>query len=104
MFEYDAFTPAGTRLVSLGTGFYPGSSAPPKGLIDVVSWATDTLVDTSEDWVDSAVERQWPGVKQKFDWRLPSSIAMDGLSAIPELVALGKTAAASIDWTQVLGV
>ena len=104
MFEYDAFTPAETRLVSLGTGFYPSSSAPPKGLIDVVSWATDTLVDTSEDWVDSAVERQWPGVKQKFDWRLPSGIAMDDLSAIPELLALGKTAAASIDWKLVLGV
>jgi patatin-like phospholipase/acyl hydrolase len=103
MFEYDTFIPAQTRLLSLGTGFYPGANAPPEGLIDVVSWATDTLVDTSEDWVDRAVERQWPGVKQKFDWQLPSDIAMDDLSAIPELVALGKTAAASIDWKQVLG-
>jgi patatin-like phospholipase/acyl hydrolase len=104
MFEYDVFTPAQTRLVSLGTGFYPGANAAPKGLIEVVSWATDTLVDTSEDWADRAVERQWPGVKQKFDWQLPVGIAMDDLSAIPELVALGKTAAASIDWKQVLGV
>jgi len=104
MFEYDAFIPSETRLVSLGTGFYPAANVPPKGLIGVVSWATDTLVDTSEDWVDRAVERQWPGVKQKFDWQLPSDIAMDNLSAIPELVALGKAAAASLDWKQVLGV
>ena len=104
MFEYDTFTPAETRLVSLGTGFYPGSNTPPKGLIDVVSWATDTLVDTSEDWVDRAVERQWPGVKRKFDWQLPSDIAMDDLSAIPALLSAGQTAAATIDWHEVLGV
>jgi uncharacterized protein len=102
MFEYDNYVPAQTRLVSLGTGFYPSGNVPPKGLIATLSWATDTLVDTSEDWVDRAVERQWPGVKQKFDWLLPSSIAMDDLSAIPALLAVGKTAAASIDWTQVL--
>jgi len=103
MFEYDSFTPADTRLISLGTGFYPESQTPPKGLIDVISWATDTLVDSSEDWVDRAVERQWPGVNTKFDWQLPADIAMDDLSAIPALVAAGKTAAASIDWKQLLG-
>jgi patatin-like phospholipase/acyl hydrolase len=104
MFEYDTFIPAETRLVSLGTGFYPASNTPPKGLLATVSWATDTLVDTSEDWVDRAVERQWPGVKQKFDWQLPSDISMDDLSQVPALVAAGQTAAASIDWKQVLGV
>ena len=104
MFEYDVFVPSETRLVSLGTGYYPAGDAPPKGLIDTVSWATDTLVDTSEDWVDQAVERQWPGVKQKFDWRLPSGIAMDDLSAIPALLAAGKAAAATVDWKQILGV
>jgi predicted acylesterase/phospholipase RssA len=103
MFEYDRFIPAETRLVSLGTGFYAGSSTPPKGLIATISWATDTLVDTSEDWVDRAVERQWPGVKQKFDWRLSADIAMDELSAIPALIAAGKAAAASFNWKQVLG-
>jgi patatin-like phospholipase/acyl hydrolase len=49
MFEYDTFIPAQTRMVSLGTGYYPGSNTPPKGLIATISWATDTLVDTSED-------------------------------------------------------
>jgi predicted acylesterase/phospholipase RssA len=104
MFEYDTFAPSETRLVSLGTGFYPGSNTPPRGLIGVVSWATGTLVDPSEDWVDCAVERQWPGVKRKFDWQLPSDIAMDNLAAIPELLNVGKAAAASVDWQEVLGV
>jgi hypothetical protein len=104
MFEYDTFTPAETRLVSLGTGFYPTSNTAPKGLLATIEWATDTLVDTSEDWVDKAVARQWPGVARKFDWQLPSDIAMDDLSAVPALLNLGQTAAASIDWSQVLGV
>jgi len=104
MFEYDSFVEAQTRLVSLGTGFYPGSDTPPKGLIATISWATDTLVDTSEDWVDRAVERQWPGVQQKFDWQLQSDISMDDLAGIPALVAAGKTAAAGMNWNQVLGV
>lgn len=103
MFEYDLFTPAETRLVSLGTGFYPNSDAAPRGLIDIISWATDTLVDSSEDWMDRAVARQWPGVARKFDWQLPADIAMDDLSAIPDLLAAGKTAAASIDWKEISG-
>jgi len=104
MFEYDVFVPAETRLVSLGTGYCPGANTPPKGLIATIAWATDTLVDTSEDWVDQAVQRQWPGVQQKFDWQLPSDISMDDLSGISALVAAGQTAAASINLSQVLGV
>ena len=104
MFEYDVFDPAQTKLVSLGTGYYPAANTPPKGLIATISWATDTLVDTSEDWVDHAVKRQWPGVQQKFDWQLPSDIGMNDLSGIAALVAAGQTAAAGIDWHQVLGV
>jgi patatin-like phospholipase/acyl hydrolase len=103
MFEYDSFAPAETRLVSLGTGFYPNSDVPPKGLLAVVCWATDTLVDSSEDWVDRAVERQWPGVTTKFDWQLAADIAMDDLSAIPALLSIGQTAASSINWKEILG-
>jgi patatin-like phospholipase/acyl hydrolase len=102
MFQYDTFTPEETRVVSLGTGYYPGSDMPPKGLLATIEWATDTLVDTSEDWMDKAVARQWPGVAQKFDWLLPSGIAMDDLSAVSALLSVGQTAAASMDWEKVL--
>jgi uncharacterized protein len=102
VFEYDTFTPAQTRMVSLGTGFYPGSSDPPKGLVSTIGWVTSTLVDTSEDWVDDAVKRQWPGVAQIFNPQLPSDIDEADLSAIPTLVQIGQQMAAGMDWTQIL--
>src|SRR5579862_1113223 len=46
MFEYDDFTPVDTQVVSLGTGYFPASDQPPKGLLSTVGWTTSTLVDT----------------------------------------------------------
>ena len=102
-FEYDDFSPADTRLVALGTGYFPASDQPPKGLLQTIGWTTGTLVDSSEDWVDGAVERQWPGVMRSFNPLLPSDIDEADLSAIPTLVDIGQKLAASIDWTQILG-
>lgn len=101
-FEYDVFQPANTQVISLGTGYYPGSPNPPKGLIDTIEWTVNTLVDTSEDWVDQAVRRQWPGVLQPFNVLLPSNINEDDLSSIQTLVQVGQQLAATMDWTQIL--
>ncbi|HTS64196.1 MAG TPA: patatin-like phospholipase family protein [Candidatus Acidoferrales bacterium] len=101
-FEYDDFVPRSSRLVSLGTGFYPASDDPPKGIIPTIGWVTSTLVDSSEDWVDQAVERQWPGLIQNFNPELPRDIDMADTSAIPDLVRIGQQCAASMDWTQIL--
>ena len=101
-FEYDDFVPRASRLISLGTGFYPASDDPPKGLIAVIEWVTSTLVDTSEDWVDEAVERQWPGLMQNFNPELPRDIDMADTSAIADLVRIGQQTAAAMDWTQIL--
>ncbi|HLK62505.1 MAG TPA: patatin-like phospholipase family protein [Bryobacteraceae bacterium] len=102
-FEYDDFTPSNTRLVDLATGFFPASDNPPNGLLDVVAWTTSTLVDSSEDWVDSAVQRQWPGVMRSVNVQLPSDIDEADTSAIPTLVTIGQALAATLDWTQLLG-
>jgi patatin-like phospholipase/acyl hydrolase len=102
VFAYDNFTPAETRVVALGTGYFPGGNNPPKGLVPTIEWVTSTLVDTSEDWVDDAVRRQWPGVMQSFNPLLPSNIDEADLSAIPALVEVGQTMAASMDWKQIL--
>ena len=102
MFEYDSFLPSDTRLISLGTGYCPTADAPPEGLLETIEWSTDTLVDTSEDWVDRALDRQWPGVKRKFDWQLPAGIAMDDIASIPALLEIGQKAAASIVWSEIL--
>lgn len=102
-FEYDAFIPAETRMALLGTGYYPASCNPPKGLVQTIGWATSTLVDTGEDWVDDAVKRQWPGVMQTFNVQLPSDIGEADLSAIPALVEIGQKMAEGMDWKQILG-
>jgi uncharacterized protein len=108
MFEYDAYRPTEMRMITLGTGYYPiavdTDVAAPKGLLAGIEFATDTLVDTSESWVDVAVDRQWTGMATKVDWALPSAIAMDDLSAIPELNKIGLAAAAAIDWKELLNL
>src|SRR5208283_3738432 len=41
-FEYDDFTPADSRVVSLGTGYFPASDDPPTGLLATIGWSTST--------------------------------------------------------------
>ncbi|MFY9727198.1 MAG: patatin-like phospholipase family protein, partial [Bryobacteraceae bacterium] len=101
-FQYDAFTPDGTRVIALGTGYYPGTGAPPSGLLKIVEWTVNTLIDTSEDWADQAVNRQWPGIATNINPLLPSDIDEIDLSTIPTLVAVGQQLAATLDWTRLL--
>jgi len=106
-FEFDDyFTVSDTRLIDLGTGYFPGSDNPPGNLISVIEWATGTLVDSSEDWVASAVKRQWPAVvaspDQRVNPQLPSDIDEADISAIPALLQLGQQTAAGVDWTKLL--
>ena len=101
-FVYDHFDSADTKLVSVGTGFFPASETPPSGLIGTIGWVTSTLVDTSEDWVDKAVELQWPGVMTSENIQLPRDIDEADLSAIDDLVEIGQTLAAQLDWTKLL--
>jgi patatin-like phospholipase/acyl hydrolase len=101
-FEYDDFTAADTRVVALGTGYFPASDDPPKGLLQTIAWTTSTLVDSSEDSVDAAVNRQWPGVMKGFNPLLPSDIDEADLSAIPTLVEIGQQMAAGLDWEQIV--
>ena len=101
-FEFDSFTGADTRVIALGTGYYPGSNKPPSGLLGVISWTTSTLVDTSEDWASEAVDRQWPGILTDFNPLLPRDIDEADLSAIPALVTIGQQMAATLDWTKLI--
>jgi hypothetical protein len=102
-FEYDSFQPADTRVVALGTGYFPASGDPPSGLLKTIGWTTSTLVDSAEDWAGDAVNRQWPGVMRDFNPLLPGDIDEADLSAIPTLVELGQKMAADMDWKQILG-
>jgi patatin-like phospholipase/acyl hydrolase len=101
-FDFDNLSPADTRLIALGTGYFPGSDNAPSGLLKTIGWVTSTLVDSSEDWVDSAVNRQWPGLMQSFNPLLPREIDEADLSAIPDLVQIGQRMAAQMDWAAIL--
>jgi hypothetical protein len=101
-FYYDDFTPADTRVVSLGTGFFlPGNSVP-KGLVGWVGWTVDALLDAPEEQQTELVNRHFPGILQRFDWQLPQAIDMADTSSIPELVSIGQRAAAGMDWEKIL--
>ncbi len=102
MFEYDDFMPNETRLVALGTGYYPAPNDPPKGLIGTIGWVTSTLIDTCEDWVDQAAALQWPGVIQTINPLLPRDIDEADLSAVPTLLEIGQETATKMDWKQIL--
>lgn len=101
-FDYDTYDPAETKMVTLGTGYYPQPSTAPKGLLSEIEWVIDSLVDSSEDWVDKAVNRQWPGLNKKLNVELSRAIGMADISAIPEMVALGQLWASTLDWKAIL--
>lgn len=100
-FCYDDFAPDETRIVTLGTGFYPAQSKAPSGLLSTVAWVIDSLLDNGEDDADATVDRHWPGIRQGFNVQMATDIDMANISAIPQLVQLGQQMAAGIDWAKV---
>ncbi len=107
-FYYDDFDPAATRIVNLGTGFYiPPSLAaiasPPTNLLENVVWATGSLISSSKTEAEEAVERHWPGITRLLSPQISVDIDEADVSMIPELLNVGRNAAAKIDWKEVLG-
>lgn len=104
-FEFDSFDPKQTHVISLGTGYYPDAAVnPPSGLLATLTWTIDALVDAPIDQQTEVAERQWPGVVQRFNWKLPKAIDMADVSAVPGMIAMGQKLAAKMDWKKVLGL
>ena len=101
-FYYDTFDPAQTRVVSLGTGYFPPGNTVPVGLVGWLQWTIDALLDAPEDQQPEIVNRHWPGIMQRFDWLLPNPIDMADTDSIPTLVKVGRAAAAKMDWKTIL--
>lgn len=101
-FDYDDFTPAGTRVVALGTGTFPPSGKVPTGLLGWLEWTVSALLDAPEEQQPQLVDRHWPGVMKRIDWALPTKIDMADTGSIPLLVEIGKKAAAGMDWHGIL--
>ena len=102
-FYYDDFTPEDTRVVSLGTGYFPVGDAAPSGLLGWLEWTVGALLDAPEEQQTEIVQRHFPpGMLQRFDWKLPHSIDLADTAAIPELVTVGQQAGAGMDWKTIL--
>lgn len=102
-FYYDDFTPQDTRVISLGTGFFLPGNQTPSGLLGWLEWTVNTLLDAPEDQQTQIVQRHFPGVMQRFDWKLPRAIDMADTGCVPALEQVGQDAAAAMDWRKVLG-
>ncbi len=101
-FYYDVFTPADTLVVSLGTGYFPAGTDVPSGLFGWLEWTVDTLLDAPEDQQTEIVNRHFPGILKRFDWKLPKPIDMADAASVPDLIAFANQATASMDWKAIL--
>ena len=103
-FYYDDFEQADTRVISLGTGFFPSAGAVPEGIVGWLGWTIGALLDAPEEQQPELVNRHFPGVMTRCDWRLPSNIDMADTGSIPALAEIGKQAASGMDWKTLLGL
>ena len=101
-FYYDDFTPADTRVISLGTGFFPTGAKTPHDLIGWLEWSVTALLDAPEDQQVELVNRHWPGIMKRFDWQMPEAIDLADTSKIGDLVRFGQKVAAAMDWKSIL--
>jgi hypothetical protein len=56
------FTVANTRVVSLGTGFFPVGNTVPKGFLGWLGRTLEALLDAPEDQQTELVNRHFPGI------------------------------------------
>jgi len=101
-FYYDDFDQADTRVISLGTGYFPTGNTAPKGLLGWLEWTIGALVDAPEDQQPELVNRHFPGVMKRFDWLLPHAIDMADTGSIATLVQVGQQVAQGMDWNSIL--
>jgi hypothetical protein len=101
-FFYDDFEPSDTRVISLGTGFFPPGNKVPTGLVGWLEWTVGTLVDAPQDQQPELVNRHFPGIMNRFEWPLPHAIDLADTSQIQTLVDVGRQAAQNMDWNAIL--
>jgi len=101
-FYYDDFTADDTRVVSLGTGFYPVDNKVPSGLLGWLEWSVSALLDAPEEQQTEIVNRHFPNILQRFDWKLPKPIDMADTGSVPDLVAFANQVTAKMDWKTIL--
>ena len=102
-FHYtDAYTPADTLVVSLGTGKLLQRPRP-RWLWSWLGWLLSELLRSPAEQQTELVHRHWPEARfYRLDLELEREIGLDAVDRIGELRALGERLAAAVDWPAVL--
>ena len=99
----EAYVPAETIVVSLGTGVYPALHHP-ANLIDWVQFLIGELLDAPSEQQTAVVLRHFTDT-HTYRWnpQLPQEIGLDAIERIPDLIKIGQKAAqADLDWAKIL--
>lgn len=96
------YVPAETVVISLGTGYTPKPAAP-RNLLNWVTWIIGELLAVPAEQQTELVLRHFQTAGTcRINPPLPRDIGLDDISAIPELIKIGRELAAQLDWRQIL--
>ncbi|MCL5994478.1 MAG: patatin-like phospholipase family protein [Chloroflexi bacterium] len=96
------YTPSDTVVVSLGTGYSPKPAAP-RHLLEWVTWIIGELLAVPAEQQTELVLRHFTTAgTYRINPPLPRDIGMDDVSAVPELITIGRELAANLDWDDIL--
>jgi len=98
----DAYSPADTLVVSLGTGKLLQRPRP-SWLWTWLGWLLSELLRSPAEQQTELVHRHWPEATfYRMDLELEREIGLDAVERVGELRALGERLAAAVDWEAVL--
>jgi len=102
-FQYtDAYEPADTLVVSLGTGKLLRRPRP-TWLWSWLGWLLSELLRSPAEQQTELVHRHWPESRfYRLDLELPDEIGLDAVDRVAELRALGERLASAVDWPAIL--
>jgi uncharacterized protein len=102
-FHYtDAYEPADTVVVSLGTGKLLRRERP-TWLWSWLGWLLSELLRSPAEQQTELVHRHWPESRFfRLDLELPDEIGLDAVDRVGELRALGERLASAVDWPAIL--
>jgi predicted acylesterase/phospholipase RssA len=102
-FHYsDAYEPASTVVVSLGTGRFP-RRARPRWIWPWIDWLLSELLLSPAEQQTQLVHRHYPEAAfYRLDVRLPLDIDVDAVERVGELRRMGDAFARMIDWPAIL--
>jgi hypothetical protein len=98
----DAYAPADTQVVSLGTGRVL-QRARPSWLWPWLGWLLSELLRSPAEQQTELVQRHYPAAAHhRIDVELRAEIGLDAVDRLDELRRIGETLAASVDWPALL--